>query len=93
MISDGEDHQGGVLEKAEEAAKKGIIVYAVGIGTPEGGPIPVYTNDVLTGFKKDREGTTVITSSMIQCWKKLHRSGKGMYVTVDKLRRRLAESL
>jgi Ca-activated chloride channel family protein len=80
VISDGEDHQGGVLEKAEEAAKKGIIVYAVGIGTPEGGPIPVYTNNVLTGFKKDHEGTTVVTKLDDSMLEKIASVGKGMYV-------------
>jgi Ca-activated chloride channel family protein len=80
IISDGEDHQGDVLEKTEVASKKGIIVYAVGIGTPEGGPIPVYTGDVRTGYKKDRDGTTVVTRLDDSLLQRIASIGKGMYV-------------
>ncbi|MGA3013577.1 MAG: VWA domain-containing protein [Bacteroidales bacterium] len=80
IISDGEDHQGGVLEKAADAAKKGIVIYTVGIGSPEGGPIPIYTNNVLTGYLKDREGTTVITKLDNTLLQKIATIGKAMYV-------------
>jgi Ca-activated chloride channel family protein len=80
IISDGEDHQGDVLEKTEVASKKGIIVYAVGIGTPEGGPIPIYTGDVRTGYKKDRDGTTVVTRLDDSLLQRIASIGKGMYV-------------
>jgi len=80
VVSDGEDHQGDVLEKTEAAAKKGIVVYAVGIGTPEGGPIPVYTGNVLTGYKKDHDGTTVITRLDDSLLTRIASIGKGMYV-------------
>lgn len=80
IISDGEDHQGGVLEKASDAAKKGIVIYTVGIGSPEGGPIPIYTNNVLTGYLKDREGTTVITKLDDTLLQKIATIGKAMYV-------------
>jgi len=80
VISDGEDHQGDVLEKTEAAVKKGIVVYTVGVGTPEGGPIPVYTSNVMTGYKKDREGTTVITKLDDSMLQRIAAVGKGMYV-------------
>ena len=80
VISDGEDHQGDVLEKTEIAVKNGIIVYTVGIGTPEGAPIPVYTGDVLTGYKKDHEGTTVVTRLDDSLLARIASIGKGMYV-------------
>jgi Ca-activated chloride channel family protein len=80
VISDGEDHQGGVLEKTEAAAKKGIVLYSMGIGTPEGAPIPIYTGDVRTGYKKDHEGTTVITRLDDSMLEKIASVGKGMYV-------------
>lgn len=80
VISDGEDHQGGVLEKTEAAAKKGIVLYSMGIGTPEGAPIPIYTSNVRTGYKKDHEGTTVITRLDDSMLEKIASVGKGMYV-------------
>jgi len=82
VISDGEDHQGDVLEKTEAAAKKGIVVYAVGIGTTEGGPIPVYNGDIRTGYKKDRDGTTIITRLDDSLLQRIASIGKGMYVRI-----------
>ena len=82
VISDGEDHQGDVLEKTEAAAKKGVVVYAVGIGTTEGGPIPVYNGDIRTGYKKDRDGTTIITRLDDSLLQRIASIGKGMYVRI-----------
>jgi Ca-activated chloride channel family protein len=82
VISDGEDHQGDVLEKTEAAAKKGIVVYSLGIGTPEGGPIPVYNGDIRTGYKKNRDGTTIITRLDDSLLQRIASVGKGMYVRI-----------
>ncbi|MCX6248401.1 MAG: VWA domain-containing protein [Bacteroidetes bacterium] len=83
IISDGEDHQGDVLEKTEAAAKKGIVVYTVGMGIPEGGPIPVYNGDIRTGYKKDRDGTTIITHLDESLLQRIASVGKGMYVRAN----------
>ncbi len=58
LISDGEDHD----EKAEDAVKElqdnGVVVYTIGIGSPEGAPIfDPGSND----FKKDENGNTVVS--------------------------------
>jgi Ca-activated chloride channel family protein len=82
VISDGEDHQGDVLEKTEAAVKKGIVVYSLGIGTPEGGPIPVYNGDIRTGYKKNRDGTTIITRLDDSLLQRIASVGKGMYVRI-----------
>ena len=83
VISDGEDHQGDVLEKTEVAAKKGIVFYAVGMGIPEGGPIPVYNGDTRTGYKKDRDGSTIITRLDESLLQRIASVGKGMYVRAN----------
>jgi len=83
VISDGEDHQGDVLEQTEAAAKNGIFFYTVGMGTPEGSPIPVYSGNVQTGFKKDREGTTVITRLDESLLQRIASIGKGIYVRAN----------
>jgi Ca-activated chloride channel family protein len=62
LITDGEDHVGNPLETAKAAAKEGVVIYTVGIGSLEGVPIPV--NDergYSTGFKKNRDGEVVMT--------------------------------
>jgi len=83
VISDGEDHQGGVLEQTEAAAKNGIVVYTVGMGSTDGAPIPVYNGTVQTGYKKDRDGTTIITHLDESLLQQIASVGKGMYVRAN----------
>lgn len=62
LLTDGEDHRSDPLGAAEEAAAAGIKVFAIGIGTPEGEPLPLKdSSGGLTGYKKDRRGQTVIS--------------------------------
>jgi len=57
LLTDGEDHRSDPLGAAKEAAAEGIRVFTVGIGTPEGEPIPVEGG----GYKKDKSGSTVVS--------------------------------
>jgi Ca-activated chloride channel homolog len=62
LLTDGEDFQSDPLEAAKEAAKEGIRIYTIGVGNPEGVPIPLrdsYGNVI--GHKRDRSGEVVIT--------------------------------
>ncbi len=61
IISDGENHLDDPIEVAKKAANENIIIHTIGIGTPEGAPIPIYQNNRLSGFLKDTEGNTVIS--------------------------------
>jgi Ca-activated chloride channel homolog len=60
LITDGEDHEGDLAEAARAAAAEGIIIHAVGVGGPEGEPIPLRNarGDVM-GYKEDRNGRKV----------------------------------
>jgi Ca-activated chloride channel homolog len=60
IITDGENHEDDPLAAAEEARKSDVIIYTIGIGSPEGSPIPV-TVAGRRDFLKDRDGNTVIT--------------------------------
>ena len=40
IITDGENHEGGAVEAAKAAVEKGMMVYVMGVGSPEGAPIP-----------------------------------------------------
>ena len=60
LVTDGEDHSGRALTAAEEAARRGIRIYTIGVGTEGGEPIPLA--DDAAGFKKDRTGEVVMTS-------------------------------
>ncbi len=62
LITDGEDHEGDPVEAAREAAKEGIVIYAIGIGSPQGAPIPLYDRyGNRTGYQKDKKGQIVTT--------------------------------
>lgn len=62
LLTDGEDHNTGLIEAAEEARKQGIKVFPIGIGSSVGEPIPVYDRQGnRVGYKKDRKGEVVVT--------------------------------
>ncbi|MEI6899522.1 MAG: VWA domain-containing protein [Bacteroidota bacterium] len=83
IITDGEDHQGNVLEQTETAVKNGIFVYTIGMGSAEGAPIPIYNGAVQTGYKKDREGNTVVSRLDETLLQRIASVGKGMYVRAN----------
>lgn len=83
VITDGEDHDDNPVAAAEKAAEKGVSVYTIGIGLPEGAPIPVYSNGRQTGYKKDLSGKTVVTKLDEVTLQKVAAAGKGIYVRAN----------
>lgn len=80
VITDGENHEGGAVEAAKEAAEKGIQVNVLGVGVPDGAPIPVEgTND----FRRDREGNVIVTRLNEAMCQEIAKDGNGIYVRVD----------
>ncbi|HUX93081.1 MAG TPA: VWA domain-containing protein [Ignavibacteriaceae bacterium] len=80
LITDGEDHQGDVTEAATDAAKKGIMIYTIGLGSPDGVPIPIFNQQgQQTGFKTDENGNTVITKLHEGTLKKIAEIAHGKY--------------
>lgn len=64
LFSDGEHHEGEMSQALELAQKAGVRIYAVGVGTTEGEPIPlraVSEGKPVSGYKKDRQGNLVVT--------------------------------
>lgn len=80
VITDGENHEGGVIEAARAAVEKGIQVNVLGVGMPEGAPIPIMgTND----YRRDRDGNVVVTCLNEQMCQEIAKTGNGIYVRVD----------
>lgn len=80
LITDGENHEGGAVEAAQQAAEKGVRVFVLGVGSPDGSPIPVEgTND----FRRDKDGNVVVTKLNEQMCQEIAKVGNGMYVRVD----------
>lgn len=63
LFTDGEDLEGQVDSAADKAKDSGVVIYAVGIGTPQGRPIPVrdQKGDIVE-YRKDPNGQVVISS-------------------------------
>ncbi|ALO49006.1 VWA domain-containing protein [Hoylesella enoeca] len=79
IITDGEDHEGGAVEAAKAAKKKGINVFILGVGTTAGAPIP----DGNGGYMKDVSGQTVMTALNEQMCREIAQAGSGTYIHVD----------
>src|SRR6202000_511586 len=56
IITDGEDNEGGVDDKVAAAIKKGVKIFTIGVGPPNGSPIPVGSD-----FKRDESGNIVLS--------------------------------
>lgn len=80
VITDGENHEGSAVEAAKAAAEKGIQVNVLGVGMPDGAPIPIEgTND----FRRDREGNVIVTRLNEQMCQEVAQAGDGIYIRVD----------
>lgn len=79
VITDGEDHEGGALEAAAAAKKKGINVFILGVGNSKGAPIPLGEGN----YMKDASGQTVMSALNEQMCKQIAQAGSGVYIHVD----------
>jgi len=78
LISDGENFEDNAATSAAEAANKGITIHTIGIGSPDGVPIPIFTNGKLTGYKKDKDGNTVVTKLNLSLMETIAQSAGGI---------------
>jgi Ca-activated chloride channel homolog len=80
LISDGEDQEGGGLAAAKKLREAGIRLYAVGVGSQKGGPIPVRDESGnLVGYKKDRSGQPVVSAFRPDDLMKAAEAGGGKF--------------
>ena len=80
VITDGEDNEGGAVEAAKEAAKKGMRVYMLGIGDPNGAPIPQQGS---SNYILDEEGNVVVSKLNEDMCREIAQAGNGIYVRCD----------
>jgi Ca-activated chloride channel homolog len=79
LVSDGEDHSEGAEAAAEEANKLGIKIITIGVGTPNGGTIPLRRNGVMEGLKRDSNNEVVITKLNSESLTAIAKATKGGY--------------
>ena len=80
VITDGENHEDDAIGAAKLAAENGIAVHVIGMGKPDGAPIPVPGT---MSFWKDKEGNVVVSKLNEQMCKDIAAAGKGVYVRAD----------
>ena len=84
LVSDGEGHQGETLERAEQAKDLGIIIHTLGVGTPSGGPIPIYDDKGnRKEFKKNKSGHVVTSTLNEFTLNEIARITGGIYLRVE----------
>lgn len=80
LITDGENHEDDAIAVATRAKEAGIKVFVIGIGKPEGAPIPIPgTNN----FRKDRQGNVVVSRLNEDMCREVAKAGNGIYVRCD----------
>jgi Ca-activated chloride channel family protein len=82
IITDGENHEDDPVARAAEAAKAGIVIHTIGIGSEDGVPVPVTING-RTEFLKDIDGNTVISKLDEDILKKIAIASGGSYVRAN----------
>ncbi|HEX4959199.1 MAG TPA: VWA domain-containing protein [Thermoanaerobaculia bacterium] len=80
VLSDGEDWGGGLDDAVGKLREAGVVVYALGVGTPDGAPVPLPGS--LGETKRDADGNLVVTRLHADVLEKLARSTGGSYLKV-----------
>jgi len=93
VISDGENFEDDAVEAARDAAKEGVMVCCIGMGTTNATPIPEYQHGKNVGYKHDREGNVVTTQLNEQMLIDLAHAGKGIYVRTGNINAGISEIL
>ena len=75
VITDGENHEDDPVAAAQQAAELGVSVYTIGVGSPEGKPIPM-DGELL----KDKNGEIVVTRLDEKVLQDVAQAGNGVYV-------------
>ncbi|MFH2094412.1 MAG: VWA domain-containing protein [Bacteroidota bacterium] len=86
IITDGENHEDDAVQAAQLAAEKGIFVHTIGIGKPEGVPIPEKGKFGQKEYHIDKDGNVVVSKLNEPMLQKIATAGKGAYVRANNAR-------
>lgn len=79
LLSDGENHEGDPVAAAKLAAKQGITIYTIGVGTPEGEIIPIVDEYGRLSYVQTDDGRIVKSQLDEVLLQEIARIGGGMY--------------
>lgn len=80
VITDGENHEDDAIKASELAKDKGITIHTIGMGSPQGAPIPIQKNYGQTIFQKDKDGNTVISKLDQKTLQDIATAGGGVFI-------------
>lgn len=80
VISDGENHEDNPIDMANAASQKGIVIHTIGIGSPQGAPVPLPSLKGNSEFLKNKEGQVVVSRLDEEILSKIAVIGVGKYV-------------
>lgn len=80
VVTDGENHEDDAIEATINARKRGIKTYTIGMGTPNGAPIPVYKRGQKAGYRQTADGSTVVSSLNEEMLREIATAGDGIYI-------------
>ena len=84
LVTDGEDHEGRAIELAQQAARNGLAIYTVGVGSEVGSLILVKSeNDDRMEYKRDRDGKLITSTIDEKILRDISRAGHGKYFWFD----------
>ena len=80
VVSDGEDHPERYTSALRTAEDAGLLIFAAGVGEPDGVPIPIYRQGQLTGYHTDRAGQIVTSRLNDGTLRRIARSGDYIHI-------------
>jgi Ca-activated chloride channel family protein len=81
IITDGENHEGDAVASARTAAEEGIKIFTIGMGSPDGTPIPLYDDfGRQLGYKNDKNGQVIVSRLDETTLQQVASAGNGIYV-------------
>jgi Ca-activated chloride channel family protein len=83
LVTDGEDHEGEAISITEKAAKTGIVINSIGVGSVTGSLIPIGKDGVIDEYKKDKKGQLVTTTLNEQILRDIANAGNGIFIRID----------
>ena len=80
IMTDGENHEGDPIAAARQAAAEGVVIYTVGFGSQDGGPVPEYDErGNITGDRQDAQGRAVVSKVDEVALQRIAEEGQGHY--------------
>jgi Ca-activated chloride channel family protein len=80
LFSDGEDHEGAVVEAAEKAVKAGLKIFTIGVGTPEGEQLRERNAQGVDTAIRDQNGQIVVSRLNEGLLREIAAKGNGFYL-------------